>query len=1342
NAYEYWTEQRSNLNSEVVLATQQVFGKVQPIAQMGSQTIGTLFLQLTVDDLGACLPITNPTISALNQSKGFESELKDALVVTLENTQISACSCGSLVSKAQFTGLCIRFADDFETSLDDWKPDSTDPTIRNLCVVSEGTYEICSRTITSHQSPSDAKWLLNVSWKMEGFDIHFDTSIGKHFSALFKTMTAIAGDEDEDEADISTTDYGNATVDERPEEEHVNDAQDVESEANDRVVRRDSLLRDVSADNKKKSRIIEKELNEQVKIISDLRELGASHTTIEQEVQRLHELEAAIFQNFRRDVIKKLRRPSVRQSSFKDKLSVGGKMFSKSLHSYTEGNEFTENSGEESPLDQFKPGSFDTAIETIPRLKTSASIPIPRSDKQVVLDSPISQTAASMTSSSVSESQSSCESALSPTFSLEQSSSSTSDFKIPKITKTTTDPRKQSSLSSEYDESIGSSIGDRSSGLAAKQTYQTEPNIDFELDVKIFFNSGKCVLHTKDQSIRDEDNSVKKPMQKERSFSGGPYDSLLSPNHINKCRSGNRLTKTTSNNTLKPNLSSSRLKHPTHLSGQIADFTVFLIPGLDIKLHYNSKTSLEESAPLAERQPTARQQSDSGDTTVPPKTPTSASAPNVFSGGDESEEPPVPAQYATYASFPVDVIVYFHVQPTVVRFCCLPVSRVECLLHLPSIDLVFSSKRSSNEELPSGQCSPPKYSRYGHKTSTESNPTASTTNTSMGGLSVTGCLADFSLYIFHPYGGQKKTAAKEMAGESMAYSDRKDSLSLQVEFVKINISRSRKLSIGDSIAQSFRFSATCDIGSASFKYDMRRLNEILAFPKAWYRKSIWKRMFIGDHTINAFFSDQEEEDDSLTDSKDLSDSSSEESNQTATTVRTFHKTDASNASRDRLRLNLDEPASSRRQVYRHTSRSDSRPLLAANNPWETLVLFSVNLSKLNITMNMGNVMGNTSWLTRGLRSDGRISIDSSGRKSYKIGLALDGSTLDAKGGIVGGIIELSQINTEMSVKEVKGNEPQHQFICSLHTLEKRIDYMGTSILMLRVSDLDITLRDEWRIDLSKNYQSSHPTKRPALIFIHGVLNWDQMQILMSKSTTPDIMKIIAKLEEFFTQQFHSSKRVFSSLQTYNRQSFKGKSQASKRTQSVSSGSPQLTVSGSQQTQQSAENVSITTEARHHRHWQRALRLVSGVHLSTLPNPLPIHGTILGGTLELRAQNISLACFYGINFRSKSWGAFSLKHTSISFATEAQNIVNDSGALDTHVVQNLSFLLGRNSSEQQSRKTMATVCKISRNVMFPPQFRHMHEWFHYAFSASEIDDVDRFPAVMELDIFGTPIPSTN
>jgi hypothetical protein len=50
-----------------------------------------------------------------------------------------------------------------------------------------------------------------------------------------------------------------------------------------------------------------------------------------------------------------------------------------------------------------------------------------------------------------------------------------------------------------------------------------------------------------------------------------------------------------------------------------------------------------------------------------------------------------------YASFPVDVIVHFHMQPSTFRFSCLPASRVECLLQLPSLQIVFSSKRA--EEL-------------------------------------------------------------------------------------------------------------------------------------------------------------------------------------------------------------------------------------------------------------------------------------------------------------------------------------------------------------------------------------------------------------------------------------------------------------------------------------------------------------------------------------------------------------------------------------------------------------------------------------------------------------------
>lgn len=60
---------------------------------------------------------------------------------------------------------------------------------------------------------------------------------------------------------------------------------------------------DPSLNNKQRSKLIEKEMNEQAKIINDLRSLGASHGTIELELKRFHELEALVYKDFRRYVI-------------------------------------------------------------------------------------------------------------------------------------------------------------------------------------------------------------------------------------------------------------------------------------------------------------------------------------------------------------------------------------------------------------------------------------------------------------------------------------------------------------------------------------------------------------------------------------------------------------------------------------------------------------------------------------------------------------------------------------------------------------------------------------------------------------------------------------------------------------------------------------------------------------------------------------------------------------------------------------------------------------------------------------------------------------------------------
>ena len=78
--------------------------------------------------------------------------------------QTSRPSLFQQVSKGKFEDLCIRFTDDFNHFLDDWKPDRS-ADLMNLCTVSEGSYEICSQTEKAVKE-ENAKWLLNVKWKM------------------------------------------------------------------------------------------------------------------------------------------------------------------------------------------------------------------------------------------------------------------------------------------------------------------------------------------------------------------------------------------------------------------------------------------------------------------------------------------------------------------------------------------------------------------------------------------------------------------------------------------------------------------------------------------------------------------------------------------------------------------------------------------------------------------------------------------------------------------------------------------------------------------------------------------------------------------------------------------------------------------------------------------------------------------------------------------------------------------------------------------------------------------------------------------------------------------------
>ena len=148
----------------------------------------------------------------LTVQQEFGGENKAAIIATVKSSTISACSAGSMVSTGKFEDLCLRFAEDFNHTLDDWNPDKTlDPNPMNQCIVQGGYYQVCSKTSKPIKELENAKWLLNIEWQMTGVHADIDTNIGKFLSALGQTLTAITGsiideEEEEEENEGSVTD--------------------------------------------------------------------------------------------------------------------------------------------------------------------------------------------------------------------------------------------------------------------------------------------------------------------------------------------------------------------------------------------------------------------------------------------------------------------------------------------------------------------------------------------------------------------------------------------------------------------------------------------------------------------------------------------------------------------------------------------------------------------------------------------------------------------------------------------------------------------------------------------------------------------------------------------------------------------------------------------------------------------------------------------------------------------------------------------------------------------------------------------------------------------------------
>ncbi|XP_063776341.1 bridge-like lipid transfer protein family member 1 isoform X11 [Pseudophryne corroboree] len=1417
-AYDNWNEQRLALNKDIHMATKEVVDMLPGIQQTSAQALGTLFLQLTVNDLGICLPITNAPQPA-NHTADFD--MGSALVLTIESTLITACSSESLVSKGHFKNFCIRFADGFETTWDDWKPEVRTDLVMNACVVPDGTYEVCSRTTgqASAESSSAGTWTLNVLWKMCGIDVHMDPNIGKRLNALGNTLTTLTGEEDIDDiADLNSVNMADLS----DEDEVDSMSPTVHTETVDH--RRPGQLGSQNVDPRGRKfvkRLVDiRELNEQAKVIDDLKKLGASEGTINQEIQRYQHLESVAVNDIRRDVRKKLRRSSMRAASLKDKWGLGYKP------SYSRSKSITASG--RPPFKRTERASSRLDGEELPEIRIEAASPAGPRVTFNIQDSTEEKREDSSSSSS-------------------EESDKEEQHDIEKMyiyRKPPPNTRKKSSGFAAVHQLFTERWPAAASSRNVSST-TTERNIDFELDIRVEIDSGKCVLYP--TTLQQEHDDISLRRSYDRSSRSLDQDS---PSKKKKFQ--NNYASTT-------HLLAGK-KVPSSLPTKSSDSetTVFYIPGVDVKLHYNSKT-LKTESPNASRgsslprtlskesklygmkdtatSPLSSTVHNKTNTLLPPPPPPIPSAKGKGSGGvktaklyawvslqslpeemvispnlldflekaletipitpiernysvntqdedigqfeiqdplEESTTSLVSSSTSAYSSFPVDVVVYVRVQPSQIKFSCLPVSRVECMLKLPSLDLVFSSNRSELETLgathpsdisvgnlsmPSGLkgnlskssmsgSSPGLGSPLGRTrhSSSQSDLTSSSSNSS--GLSFTACMSDFSLYVFHPYGAgkQKSTVSGLAPGSSglghvdeelTSVTGRKDSLSINLEFVKVSLSRMRRsggASFFESVSANktsskmdttlINISAVCDIGSASFKYDMRRLSEILAFPRAWYRRSIARRLFLGDQTINLPASGSGTPDSVDGVNQHLSPESSRKAycrtwDQPSQSASFSHMAQSPNVFNEHTPSksmspvavvhSLKSPAVARSRSVSDSSvpRRDSvtksltpafskanKPSSQQGSPWETLVVFAINLKQLNVQMNMSNVMGNTTWTTSGLKSQGRLSVGSNRDREISMSVGLGRSQLDSRGGVVGGTIDVNTLEMVAHISEHPNQQPSHKIQITMGSTEARVDYMGSSILMGIFSNADLKLQDEWNVNLYTPLDTSISDK--SVIFIHGDLQWDIFQVMISRSTTPDLIKIGMKLQEFFTQQFDTSKRALSTWGP------------------VPYLPPKTVVTNVEKN--SREQL---LDAAHHRHWPGVLKIISGCHISLFQIPLPEDTVQLGGSMSLHGNHMTLACFHGPNFRSKSWALFHLEEPNIAFWTEAQKIWEEgSSEHSTYIVQTLDFHLGHNTMVTKPcgalESPMATITKITRRRHENPPHgvASVKEWFNY------------------------------
>uniref|UniRef100_A0A8L7TDP8 FSA_C domain-containing protein n=1 Tax=Brugia malayi TaxID=6279 RepID=A0A8L7TDP8_BRUMA len=527
---------------------------------------------------------------------------------------------------------------------------------------------------------------------------------------------------------------------------------------------------------------------------------------------------------------------------------------------------------------------------------------------------------------------------------------------------------------------------------------------------------------------------------------------------------------------------------------------------------------------------------------------------------------------------PLDVLFHLTVQSSAIRFEGQQqrTAAADCLLKLPSLTLMASTRPHCD------------------------GATGSVTDTAGGGIHVAATLSAFSLNIYSPH--QRSTA--------------QDALLLTLDHLLILASRSKNSRLESD--NKVQFVLTANIGSANFNYDMRRLAELISFPKPWYRHTIVRRLFIGDHSVKT---------------------------PTYNTETSFVMSHASSRP-------LSNKVSSEQDIFK-------------KKEWSAAVICGVEWKELNISAQMANTMGNTKLILREGVLRGYCQLNSKQSRAISINFGLESAVLSAYGGAISGEIAITSLHIACKNQTAALKPPRNCAKLELKEVQSRIEWMSRPIFIAKCEKPSVTFLDEW---ISLFDDAGEVVK--ASVAVNITCSWSDLQLIITKVTVDDLIKIAQKLQSFFQEQLTNSRMVWGIRSAV----------------AVNEASPKV------------DDKNFVNFTKYH-HWQPVLDLLTHIQSrqKLLPMPKSSDGmTIVGGVLELSGQNLSLACMHG-EMNATSWALFHMRQPTIIFEPEARYIfVSDNRDVGVSVAQRLNIRLGDMAYQHGDTECMAVVCRVQQS----------------------------------------------